>query len=294
MLSADDLRLFLAAFREGNMVAAGRRAGVDHSTVARRLSALEHALGARLFDRGPRGLAPTSAAFALADHAERIEAELNAAQASVGNRDRVVEGSVRLATPEAFAAHLVAPHVPRLRQRHPALVVELASESRASSLSRREADIAVMLSPPPGGRLVTRKLADYRLGLYAARDYVERHGAPQTAADLARHPFVSYIAELAGFPEMIALDQILPGARIGFRSSSAAAQHEAVVAGMGLGVLHVFAAGHDPRLVRLLPAEVEVWRSYWLVLHADLQRVPRVRAVIDFLDEAVRLVHDRL
>lgn len=294
MLSSDDLRLFLAVMREGNMLAAARRVGIDHSTVARRISTLEAALDARLFDRSPRGVTPTQAAFALMPHAERVESELLAAAASVAGRDREVEGMVRLATPEAFAAYLVAPHVGRLRARHPRLTLELASESRAASLSKREADIAVMLKPPPKGRLVARKLVDYRLGVYASRDYVARHGAPVGRAELSRHAFVSYIEELAGFPEMIALDQIVAGAAISFRASSSAAQHEAVAAGVGLGVLHVFAAEADARLVRLLPGQAEVWRTYWLVMHADLQRLPRVRAIVDFLDEVAREMRERL
>ena len=294
MLNSDDLRLFLAVMREGNMLAAARRAGIDHSTVARRINALEAVLAARLFDRSPRGVTPTPAAFALVPHAERVESELLAAAASVVGRDRDVEGVVRLATPEAFAAYFAAPHVGALRDAHGRLTLELASESRAASLSKREADIAVMLKPPPRGRLVARKLTDYRLGLYAARDYAARHGLPESRAALGRHVFVSYIEELAGFPEMMALDQIVSGANIVFRASSSAAQQAAVAAGLGLGVLHLFAADADDRLVRLMPGEAEVWRSYWLVMHADLQRLPRVRAVVDWLETVAHAMRERL
>ena len=294
MLNSDDLRLFLAVMREGNMLAAARRTGIDHSTVARRINTLEAVLAARLFDRSPRGVTPTPAAFALVPHAERVESELLAAAASVAGRDRDVEGVVRLATPEAFAAYFAAPHVGSLRDAHGRLTLELASESRAASLSKREADIAVMLKPPPRGRLVARKLTDYRLGLYASRDYVACHGLPESRADLSRHVFVSYIEELAGFPEMMALDQIVSGAPIAFRASSSAAQQSAVAAGLGLGVLHLFAADADDRLVRLLPGEAEVWRSYWLVIHADLQRLPRVRAVVDWLDTVAHAMRERL
>jgi DNA-binding transcriptional LysR family regulator len=293
MLSSDDLRLFLAVIREGNMLAAARRVGIDHSTVARRITQLERTLGARLFDRSPRGVTPTASAYALVGPAERVESELLGAMGSVAGADSAIEGTVRLATPEAFASHLIAPNVAALRDLHPALTLELASESRAASLSRREADIAVMLKPPPKGRLITRKLVDYRLGLYGSRAYLDRHGLPATRNDLGGHAFVSYIEELAGFPEMIALDQILPGATIAFRSSSSAAQHAAVVAGTGLGVLHVFAATADKRLVRILPSEVEVWRSYWLVMHADMQRLPRMRAVIDFIEGIAAPMRDR-
>lgn len=287
MLQSPDLMLFLAIVREGNMVAAGKRLGIDQSTVARRLTALERDLGARLFDRSSRGVSPTPAAFALQAHAERIESELLAASASVAARDDVVEGVVRLATTEMFGAYLVAPHVEALHRRHPRLTLELATQSRSTSLAKREADIAVMLTLPPRGRLIGRKLTDYRLGLYASRDYLERNGTPASMDDLHRHHFVSYIEELAGFPEMIALDQLLPGASVRFRSTSAAAQQAAVAAGMGIGMLHLFSAEQDERLVRLLPAEVESWRSYWVVMHADLQQLPRIRATIGFLEDAV-------
>src|SRR3546814_8699200 len=122
------------------MLAAARRVGVDHSTVARRLTNMEATLGARLFDRSPRGVTPTPAAFALVSHAERIESELLAALSSVAGRDREVEGTVRLAPPEACASHLIAPRVAALRERHPRLTLELASDSKAASLSGRGAE----------------------------------------------------------------------------------------------------------------------------------------------------------
>lgn len=291
---SSDLLLFLAIMREGNMVSAGRRLGIDHSTVARRLSGLERSLGVKLFTRTPKGSDPTSAAFALKPHAERIESELNAATASVAEGDHVVDGAVRLATTEMFGTHLVAPHLGRLRTRHPDLLLELATGSRANSLAKREADLAVMLAMPPRGRLLARKLADYRLALYASREYLSQHAAPRCRDDLQSHNFVSYIEDLVGFPELITLDQILAGANIVFRSSSATAQQAAVAGGMGMGILHMFAAAHDDRLVRLLPDEIEVWRSFWLVMPDDLQRQPRVRATVQFLEECVSTMRDWL
>lgn len=294
MLESSDLLLFLAIIREGNMVSAGRRLGIDHSTVARRLSGLEQSLGAKLFTRTPRGSEPTSAAFALQPHAERIESELNAASASVAKGAHVVNGTVRLATTEMFGTHLVTPHLGMLQNRHPDLLLELATGSRTNSLVKREADLAVMLTMPPRGKLIARKLADYRLALYASREYLSQHAAPQCRDDLQSHNFVSYIEDLVGFPELITLDQILPGANVVFRSSSATAQQAAVAGGMGLGILHMFAAANDRRLVRLLPDEIEVWRSFWLVMPADLRRQPRVRATVRFLEECVSTMRDLL
>lgn len=286
MLDWDNLRIFLAVMRDRSLLGAARKLGIDHTTTARRLSVLETAVGARLFDRSPRGVEPTAAGLALLTHAENIERDVIAATTRIAESDPSVGGIVRLATPEAFGTSFVAPAMHRLHARHPRLQIELAPESRAVSLSKREADIAIALRPPPGGRLVTRRLVDYRLGLYASRDYLAGKGAITPDA-LGVHPFVGYIDELIDLPDLRYLEQVAPAARTVFRSSSIAAQQAAVAAGMGLGVLHVFTAEADARLVRLFPTEIEVIRSYWLILHTDQQRLSRVRAAIEFLDEIV-------
>ena len=291
-LNWDDIRVFLAVARAGRLQAAGRLLALDHSTVARRMGSLEAAIGARLIDRSPRGIVLTHAGDVLRDHAERMEIEMIGASAAVGADTGTVAGSVRLATPEAFGTYLVAPNVHLLHARHPTIELELAPESRSVSLSRREADIAIGLTRPPRGRLVARRLIDYRLGLYAARDYLDQHAAIDTVEAVKAHPLVWYIDELIDIPELRYFDQIVSDAPTVFRSSSIAAQQAAVANGLGLGVLHVFAAEQDTRLQRVLP-ELEVTRSYWLLMHADQQRLPRIRAVVDFLDDVVRINQHR-
>jgi len=291
-LNWDDIRVFLAVARAGRLQAAARLLGLDHSTVARRMGSLEAAIGARLIDRSPRGVVLTHAGDVLRDHAERMEIEMIGASAAVGADTGTVAGSVRLATPEAFGTYVVAPNVHLLHARHPTIELELAPESRSVSLSRREADIAIGLTRPPRGRLVARRLVDYRLGLYAARDYLDRHAAIEKVEAVKAHPLVWYIDELIDIPELRYFDQIVSNAPTVFRSSSIAAQQAAVANGLGLGVLHVFAAEQDTRLQRVLP-ELEVTRSYWLLMHADEQRLPRIRAVVDFLDDVVRINQHR-
>ncbi|WP_395670739.1 LysR family transcriptional regulator [Phenylobacterium sp.] len=290
----DDLRIFVAIARAGGLVAASRRVGLDHTTVARRLSALEGAVGAKLVHRSPRGAKLTDAGAGLLEHAERIEAEALAAAEKLGAESQRPAGAVRLATPEAFGAWLVAPHVKALHERHPGVTLELVPEARAVNLSKREADIAVSLSRAESGRLYTQKLADYRLGLFASRDYLESVGPIAQLSELKDHPLVWYIDDLIDIPQLKFLDQVVAGARPVFRSSSIAAQQAAVASGLGLGVLHVFAAAQDPRLVRILPEAVAIERSYWLVLHADQRHLPRIRAVVDFLHELVRTDRHRL
>lgn len=284
-LNWDDLRLFLTVARSGRLIAAGRALGIDHTTVARRVVALETALGTRLLDRTPRGTSLTASGTALLDHAERIEAEILAASGEIGEGDARVSGAVRLATPEAFGTYLVAPNVRHLHERHPDLSLELMPESQLVRLANREADIAVMLNRPPRGPIVARKLADYGIGLYASRSYLDGTGPIEDAAELVRHPFASYIEDRLDLPELRFLNEVSADARPVFRSTSITAQQAAVAGGLGLGLLHIFAACQDERLVRLLPRQVEVRRTYWLAFHESQQRLPRIRAVIDFLNE---------
>ncbi|WP_298401104.1 LysR family transcriptional regulator [Sphingobium sp.] len=285
MLNWDDLRLFLAVARSGRLTGAARVLGIDHTTVARRLTALESAIGSRLVERSPRGVTLTDAGNRMLAHAERIEAEILSASSQLGGEDARIVGSVRLATPEAFGTYLVAPHIARLHAAHPDLHLELIPESQYVNLTNREADLAVILNRPAAGPVVARKLVDYRLGLYASRTYLETHG-PVTSANLTQHPFSWYIDELIDLPELRFLREVSADARTIFRSSSTAAQHAAVAGGLGVGILHVFAADQDPKLVRLLP-EMEVRRNYWLAIHASQQRLPRIRAVASFLDDII-------
>lgn len=292
MLDWDDLRLFLAVARAGRMAGAGRRLGMDHSTIARRLTRLEGVVGSRLLDRGPRGVELTEAGQKLVDHAERMEGEVIAATGTLGGRDARISGAVRLATPEAFGTYLVAPNAHRLYQAYPDLRLELAPESQLVSLANRDADAAIMLNRPTSGPIVARHLIDYRLGLYASRAYLDAHG-PIRVDQLSDHPFAWYIDARIDIPELRFLSEVSVDAIPVFRSTSIAAQHAAVAGGLGLGVLHLFAADDDPELVRVLPETVEIRRSYWLAIHADQQRLPRVRAVVDFLGDIVDKARSR-
>jgi len=287
VLNSDQINAFLAVIREGNCVAAARRLRLDHSTVSRRLSSLEAQLATRLFDRSPRGLAPTEAATAFLEHAERIERDLIVAADAVSQRDVPIAGTVRVATPEIFGSDFLAPLIPELSARHPDLVIELVPESRATSLSKREADIAIAVRRPADGRLFSRKLTDYRLGLYAAPSYLAAHGTPASVDALADHRFIAYVDDLVEVPELLVLGRMDMKGQVVFRASTSAAQIAAAAAGAGLAMLHHIAVRDDHRLVRILPGEIEAIRSYWLVIHADLRQLPRIRAVADFLADAV-------
>ncbi len=287
MFDWDDLRLFLAVSRSGSFMESARRLGLNHTTLARRLTALEQSLGARLFDRSPRGVQPTKAGVELLHHAERVEEEVLAAGRLLQGQDLQVSGTVRLSTPEAFGTFFVAPRVNLFNAQHPGIELELVPESRGVNLSKREADIAISLHRPDHGRLRAARLIDYRIGLFASRELLARIGPFTHGTELRGQPFVSYIEEMIDLPELRNLDPSLAEHCV-FRSSSVAAQMEAVASGAGFGLLHCFAVTPRLDVQRVLAAEIEVVRSYWMIFHSDLARVPRIRAVADFISQQVR------
>lgn len=288
MFNWDDLRHFLELARKGRLVAAAQRLHVDHTTVSRRIAALEQAVNARLFDKSPQGYQLTEAGRRLLPLAEAMEAQSFSVYKDISGKDAELTGTVRLATTEALGSQIVARHLPRFRQRHPGIELELIAETRRLSLSKREADIAITLSRPDSGRLVAWKIGAYKLRLYGGRDYLRQHPPIERREDLSSHAFIGYIDDLLQMPELRVMETIVKDAAVVFRSSNMMAQYNACVEGVGLALLHAFMAEADPRLEAILEDEIEVVRELWLVVHEDLRHVARVTAVCQFLTELLK------
>ncbi|KKB10982.1 LysR family transcriptional regulator [Devosia geojensis] len=282
----DDARIFLAIARSGQILGASRALGLNHATVARRLDALEAALGARLLARTTHGSELTAEGERFLAHAERVESEMLAAGEAAGTQNAAVAGTVRVGAPDGFGVAFLAPRIGELIERHPGLVIELVPVPRTFSLSRREADIAVTLERPREGRLIARKLTDYTLGLYASRGYLARQGSPAALEDLAAHRLVGYVEDLLYAASLDYTAEFLKAWRSSIAVSSAMGQTEAVRAGAGIGILHAFMARRDPDLVPVLPQHT-LTRSYWTVIHEDLRAIRRVALVSEFLAEIV-------
>lgn len=284
----NDLRPFLAVARTGRLTAAAQRLTQDHTTVGRRIAALEKALGARLFDRGPQGYALTAHGERLLPTAERIESLALIAGEEVGQADQTLTGAVRLGAPEAFGSYVLAPLMARLGERHPGLDIQLVAIPGVLSLSKREADIAVTLSPPREGRLTARKLTDYVLSLYAAPAYLDARPPIRTRADMQGQRFVGYIGDLLYAPELDYMSAPDVDIRVSLQSSNLIAQLQATLAGAGLCVLPDFIAAREPSLVKVLPDAVRLERSLWLVVHSDLRHLARIKAVTSAIVDGVR------
>ncbi|MEN3950338.1 LysR family transcriptional regulator [Iodidimonas sp. SYSU 1G8] len=285
MYNWDDLRYVLELSRRGRLAAAARALQVDHTTVARRVAALEESLNTRLFDRTPRGYVVTKAGQALLSHAERIEAQSIKLYEEVSGQDATLHGTVRMAATEGLAIEFLAKEMVKFRERHPGIVIELVASTPLLDLSRREADLALTLSRPQSGRLIAWKVANYALGLYATRAYLDRMPPIRNKRDLNRHDLIWYVDDLVTLPQLRFLDDFIKDPNIVFESTSVVAHFNAALSGLGMAFLHCFAAEPDPNFVRILPEEVEVRREFWLVVHEDLRHVARVEAVCDFLTQ---------
>ncbi|WP_259783062.1 LysR family transcriptional regulator [Aestuariispira ectoiniformans] len=287
----DDGRIFLVVAREGQMLSAARKLGVNQTTLSRKISNLEADLQATLLVRGPGGCVLTEAGHALMAKLERAETAMLEGEALFQGGVEKLSGTVRVGAPDGFGVSFLAPRLTGLLDKYPDLKVELVPVPRSFSLSQREADIAIMVGRPKTGRLVIKKLTDYTLGLYASRSYLEEHGLPACIDDLKQHRLVGYVEDLIYSTLLNYASEVFQGAVQQLGISSAVGQLEAVRAGAGIGVLHDYLAKGDAGLVRLLE-ESTMQRSYWIAYHESQREIRRVQAVADHIGQVVRQHHN--
>lgn len=279
----EHLRALLAVARAGTLSGAAVALGVKHSTVGRHLTALEEAARTKIVERSPSGITLTAAGERLMEAAEIVENQILLAQEEIGGRDLSAGGTVRIGAPDGVGAFFLARQLKPLLDSYPNLTVQLVAMPRLFNLTKHEADLAIVLTMPTQGRLATRKLTDYTLGLYASPAYLASMPTIHEANDLKRHRFINYIDDLIFTAELDYLDEAVRGARATFQSSSIIAQMNAARAGVGLAVLPHFLGSQFPDLVSVLPAAVRLQRSWWLVVHESQRDIARVRIVMDFI-----------
>ena len=283
-LNWDDLRYFLEVARTQRASGAARRLGVDHTTVARRVRELETALGTVLFDKSRSGgFVLTAEGQRLLAYADTIESAVQSASEQFALGAQSLSGHVRVGSTEGFGCFFLAPQLARFTGKHPDMSIDLLPVPHFVSLSKREADLAIMLERPERGQYVYTKLCDYRLRLYGTPEYLERHPRIRSAADLRHHAFISYVADLAFSHELLYLERTAPNVTASLCSTSVIAQYHAALQGSALAILPCFMAEPDPRLVTILPEEIVVTRRFWLCSREDLRKLRRITSLWDYL-----------
>lgn len=279
----DLLKTLLGVLREGSLSGAARLLGLTQPTVGRHIAALEAALGQVLFTRSPTGLLPTEAALALRAHAEQMETAAAALQRAASSRGTQAAGTVRVTASEIVGIEVLAPVFAALRDSHRGIVLELALSNRVQDLLRREADIAVRMTPPEQGQLIARRIGAIDIGLHALPGYLDRHGRPASFAELAGHTLIGFDAVT---PFIRAGSKRLGGITrdsFALRCDSDLAQLALIRAGAGIGVCQLPLARREPVLERVLADQFTWPLETWVAMHEDLRQNAACRVVFDAL-----------
>ena len=295
MLDWNDLRYFLAVARTGSTLAAARSLRVSQTTAARRVNALEAALGLVLFERRQSGYSLTPAGEALLETARLVETAAGSFADAAATEKRDVSGTVRLTVDEIYAVTILAPILRDLHDAHPAIRIELDTTEEKRDLGAGQADIALRSSKgPTDAGLVGRRVANDNWTLYCSRDYAAAHGRPERRKALAGHPFIGGGSPGVWQVYRAWLERNGLSDAVAMQHDSSSGMLSAVRAGFGLAVLPCMVADFDPDLVRCLPPDPDNERGLWLLTHERLRHTPRIRAVLDFLYERLaRLARDR-
>jgi DNA-binding transcriptional LysR family regulator len=276
-------RSFLGVLKEGSLSGAARARGVAQPTVGRHIAALEKALGLALFTRSPTGLLPTESALALRSHAEAMESTAAALIRTAASHGDGVRGVVRITASEVIGVEVLPPIVGRLHAEHPDLKIELVLTSRVQDLLRREADIAVRMTPPRQETLVARRIGQIELGLHATQQYLARRGTPRTVAELAQHSIIGFDQPTAFIRSAGKSLPAFSRDLFAFRTDNDLAQLALIRSGAGLGLCQVPVARRDTTLVRVLPRQVSLPLETWITLHEDLRNRPSCRVTFEAL-----------
>nr|WP_312855276.1 LysR family transcriptional regulator [Agromyces agglutinans] len=274
--SPDDLLVLLAVARAGRYTAAASELGLNHTTVARRIESLEAALGGRVLARGASGWVLT----ALGEHALAAAEGIERAMRTLDPSSATLSGTVRLSATDGFSGFIAAPALVAVRRAHPDVTLEIVAATRRAAQQRVGVDLEVVVGRPHVHRAEATHLADYVLGTYASRDYLERHGAPASPAELAEHPLVYFIESMLQVDALDDARGAIPDMLDSVSSTNVYVHVDATRAGAGIGLLPAFLADRHDDLVRLFPSQVEARLPYWLVSRPEALRQPVVLAFI--------------
>ncbi len=287
-LNWDDLKVFLAVARLESLSNAGKALRMDPATVGRRIARLERGLSVRLFIKSPQGYALTEAGGRLLAHASGAERAVIGVLEETRAPENVLSGPVRIGAPDGVANYLLPQICAGICDANPGLEVQIVALPRVFNLSKREADMAITVSPPQTGRLTVKKIADYHLHLAASRAYLDSHAPIVTRADLSAHRMIGYIPDMIFDSELDYMDEAGEGAQVRLMSNSVSVQINWARIGAGVCIAHDFAIPAYPELCRILTHEVSLRRAFYLIRHADDRQVARLNRFADLLSAALR------
>ena len=271
----------------GSLSAASRRLNVSQPTVGRRIEQLEQQLGAVLFTRTPQGLLLTELGESIIENAKHMQEQALAIERVATGANQQLQGSVRISLVEDLGIYWLPKKIAAFHTSYPELSVEVNIDNKNVDLLRREADVAVRLARPQQPDLICRKAGRFRMALYASREYLAQNGTPKRFTDLKHHSLIGFDQAMGFSKQRKKLESLFTTRNIKHRSNSHMEMVEATRAGIGCSVLSCLIADSDEDLQQLLPGKIYNDQDIWLVTHADIHKNARIRAIFDFLVEAL-------
>ncbi|EJE54128.1 transcriptional regulator [Acidovorax sp. CF316] len=281
------IQSFLAALDQGSLLGAARALNASQPTIGRHIAELESQLGVVLFERTGRGLLPTETALRLAESARAMQAGADQLARSVSGAEAGVSGTVRITASQPVACMLLPPLLARMRIELPEVQVELVASNEVTNLLRREADIALRMVQPTQASLVAKRIGKVTLGTYAHRDYLRRRGTPRQPPDLMQHDVVGNDRQGDIARGFAAMGFPVERQQFALRTDDLIAYWQVVRSGLGVGFVADYMARTEPDLVALLPMLKLPELPIWLTVHREIRTNQRIRAVYDFLADAV-------
>ncbi len=286
MFEWDDLKHFLAVARHGSTLAAAKALGLSQSTVHRRLEELERRLDRQLVIRHSTGYKLTEIGREMVAYATRVEDAAREFERRLAASDLALAGTVRITCPTAAGARLMrSPLMTRFNARYPNVRVEFMLNDMLLDLTKGEADIAIRSTAPYDDALFGRKIAESQWAIYASRAYIDRHGSVEHLEDIGRHAVALLDIETRQHVTKGWLEKVAPDARVAARCSSMSALVSAAKSGVGLVALPIIVAGGEQDLALVFGPVPDLTTDFYLLIHQDMRRTPRVRALFDFIIE---------
>lgn len=281
------VRSFLAVLEHGSLLAAARQLQTSQPTVGRHVAQLEAQLGVVLFDRTGRGLIPTQSALRLAEAARAMQSGAEQLARSAMGADRATAGTVRITASQPVSCYVLPPLLAQMRLSLPEVQVELVASNAVSNLLRREADIAVRMVPPEQATLIARRVGKVVLGACAHQDYLRRRGMPRQASDLLAHDLIGGDRNDDTLKGFAAQGLKVERQHFALRTDDLIAVWQAVRAGLGIGFVSERQIRTDAAVIPVLPKLKIAPLPVWLAVHKEIRTNQRIRAVYDFLSDAL-------
>jgi DNA-binding transcriptional LysR family regulator len=281
------VRSFLAVLEKGSLLAASRDLQLSQPTIGRHVAELESQLGLVLFDRNGRGLLPTEAAYHLADSARIMQSGADQLARNVMGADLGASGTVRITASQPVSCYVLPPLLAQMRLSLPDVQVELVASNEVSNLLRREADIAVRMVQPQQASIIARRVGKVTLRACAHQDYLRRRGVPRQPNDLLAHDLIGGDRNDDTLKGFAAQGLVVGREQFAFRADDLIVVWQAVRAGLGVGFVSEHLIRSDPAVIPVLPKLKIEPLPVWLAVHKEIRTSKRIRAVYDFLADAL-------